>query len=201
MIFFYARISTKDQSIDRQLKAAQSYPEKIDKIFVDKVSGKNFDRPQWQEMCSVLCKGDLVVVLDLDRIGRNYDDVPKEWAKITKDIGADIQVLNMPLLDTRKGGNDLTDRFIADLVLQILTYVAETERQNSKRRQREGIDAMPVVNGKRVSTKTGNEIGRPKKEIPDFEKIYEKQKDGKITVTDACRLLGISRTQWYRLAN
>lgn len=199
MTYFYARVSSKDQNLDRQLEAARSYEGKIDRIFVDKESGKNFERPSWKEMCSVLSSGDLVIVLDLDRIGRNYEETPKEWARITKEIGADIQVLNMPLLDTRKNGNDLTERFVADLVLQILVYVAENERRTSKRRQKEGIDAMPIVNGKKVSAKTGNEYGRPKSSIDDkrFKSLFCKQKRGEITVNQICADLGISRSTWY----
>lgn len=142
-IYFYARVSSKDQILDRQLvefeKFAQENEIKDYKVCFDKQSGKDFDRKGYNELLNILNKGDLVVIKSIDRLGRNYDLIIEEWTRITKIIGADIVVLDMPLLDTREKKNNLTGKFISDIVLQLLSYVAETERVNIKQRQKEGI--------------------------------------------------------------
>ena len=124
----YVRVSTKEQNEARQISSMEESG--VEKIYIDKQSGKDFNRPEYQRMISELKKGDVVVLHSLDRLGRNYDEIIKEWNKITKEIEADIIVLDMPLLNTTISQNDLTGRFMADLVLQILSYVSETERQN-----------------------------------------------------------------------
>lgn len=191
MTYAYWRVSTNEQNEARQLAAFQSCGEHIDRVFGDKLSGKNTDRPQYREMVELLCPGDLVIIKSIDRLSRKYDDVAEEWRTITKIKGADILVLEMrDLLDTRKG-KELVGTLISDIVIKLLSYVAETERENIRQRQREGIDVMPIIDGKRTSTKTGRPMGRPAKEV-EYELL-----DGE-TVSDACKRLGISRTQWYR---
>ena len=133
MIYGYARVSTKDQNLDRQIEELKRY---TDKIFADKLSGKDFERQEYKQMIKKLKKGDLVIIKSIDRLGRNYDLIIEEWQRITKKIGANIKVLDMPLLDTTQT-QELTGKFISDLVLQILSYVAETERKNIKQRQAE----------------------------------------------------------------
>lgn len=199
MTYAYWRVSSREQNEARQVAAFRGCGEKIDKVFGDKLSGKDTNRPQYKQMKETLCRGDLLIIKSIDRLSRKYDDIAMEWEEITKEIGADICVLDMAdLLDTRKS-KELMGTFISDIVIRLLSFVAETERENIKVRQREGIDAMPVVNGKKVSAKTGRSMGRPKIERPGFQKILEKQKKGLITVDEACLELGISRSKWYLL--
>ena len=143
MIYGYVRVSHTDQKIDRQIKAMKEFATKenieFDEIYVDKESGKDFDRKNYQLMKEKLLPNDLIVIKSIDRLGRNYDKIIEEWSNISKTIGCDIVVIDMPLLDTRQKKDNLTGKFISDLVLQILSYVAETERRNIKERQREGI--------------------------------------------------------------
>ena len=158
----------------------------VEKVYMDKQSGKDFNRPQYQEMISNLQKGDVVVLHSLDRLGRNYDEIIQEWSRITKEIEADIIVLDMPLLNTTISQNDLTGRFMADLVLQILSYVSETERQNIKKRQAEGIA---------IAKEQGKYKGRAKKDI-DMELFNENKKllkAGKISKVEFANILGVSR--------
>lgn len=193
MIYAYLRVSSTDQNLDRQYEAVMKrYPDLVkENIFTDKQSGKDFDRPEYQRLKSCLREGDLLIVKSIDRLGRKYKDIRREWEDITQNIKADIKVLDMPLLDTTLH-KDLLGTFISDLILQILAYVAENERINIKQRQAEGIAAAKA---------RGVKFGRPKKELPELEKILKKQKEGSITITKACEMLGISRTQWYRLVN
>ena len=135
-VYNYNRVSSKDQNLDRQSEAFEKFAKENDineyQVFQDKQSGKDFERKGYQEMLSLLQKGDLVVIKSIDRLGRDYDLIIQEWTKITKTIGANIVVLDMPLLDTRERKENLTGRFISDIVLQLLSYVAETERRNTK---------------------------------------------------------------------
>ena len=194
MKYFYARVSTKEQNLDRQLIAAgDSY----DRIFSDKESGKNFDRPAYREMKGLLREGDSVTVLSLDRLGRNYDEIGAEWAEMTK-MGVGIKVLDMEILDTTKT-NDLTGKLISDIVLKLLSYVAQIEREKMLVRQRQGIDAMKVVGGKHISAKTGRGFGREAYEVEGFEELRSTVCAGRMTVTVACVRLGIPRMMWYRL--
>lgn len=160
-IFDYARVSTVEQNLERQLAELKKFIADERDIYWEKISGKNFERPEYNRMIGNLREGDLVLVCSLDRLGRNYSEIRTQWQLITQTIRADIKVLDMPLLDTRSCGDSLDGRFIADLVLQTLSYTAEKERENTHRRQRQGIDVMPIVNGKRTSSKTGRAIGRP----------------------------------------
>ena len=168
----YIRVSSKDQNEDRQIDAIAKAGVPEDRIFIDKQSGKDFDRIQYVRMIRTLKRNDVLYVKSIDRLGRNYEAIIDEWNAITKKIGADIVVLDMPLLDTRKG-KDLMGTFIADLVLQILSFVAETERRNIKQRQAEGIAAAKA---------RGVRFGRPSGPMPEnFETICEKWKAGEIT--------------------
>ena len=189
MIYSYVRVSSKDQHEDRQIKELENQGIQPDQIFMDKQSGKDFDRPEYKKMLSQLKEGDIIYIHSIDRLGRNYDEIIANWQLITKDIKADIVVLDMPLLNTTVENSNLTGRFIADLVLQILSYVAETERNNIKKRQMEGI-AIAKANGK-----------FRKKEIDmDLFKSLEKDVDaGKVSVTTAAAELGVTRMTWYNL--
>lgn len=192
--YFYARVSTKEQNLDRQLMAAG---DGYDRIFSDKESGKNFDRPAYQEMKSILQKGDTVTVLSLDRLGRNYEEIGHEWDEING-MGVGIKVLDMDILDTTKT-NDLTGKLISDIVLKLLSYVAQKERESMLTRQRMGIDAMPVVNGKHVSKRTGGNFGVQPYDVPGFKDAYRSVLRGDMVAEDAWNSLGICKSKWYRL--
>ena len=140
----YVRVSTKEQNEDRQMIALSEAGVEKSHIFMDKLSGKDFNRPQYKKMLKRLRKEDVIIIKSIDRLGRNYDEIIDQWRIITKKIEADIVVLDMPLLDTRRKGQDLTGTFISDMVLQILSYVAQTERENIKQRQMEGIAAAKL---------------------------------------------------------
>lgn len=186
------RVSSNEQNEARQLAAFRGCGEEIDEIFGDKMSGKSMDRPDYQRMIEKLEPGDLVIFSSLDRMSRNYDDIAEEWRYITKERGCDILILDMrDLLDTRKG-KDLVGTLISDIVVKLLSYVAQTERENIRRRQAEGIAAMPVDDeGYKVSSKTGRRFGR---ESVDVDLTL---REGE-TVTEACKRLGISRMTYYR---
>ncbi len=187
----YIRVSAKDQNIERQCAALEPFnlPEK--QIFIDKESGKDFNRPSYQRMLKRVKKGDLIIVKSIDRLGRNYTEILEQWRTITKVIGADIMVIDMPLLDTTKTpGGGLEGIFIADLVLQILAYVAETERSYIKQRQAEGIAAAKAK---------GVHFGKERQEMPEgFESLYNEWIIGKTTLRRAAKRLGISHTTFYR---
>lgn len=195
------RVSSNEQNEARQLKAFRECGIEIDEIFGDKMSGKSMDRPGYQKMLEKLKPGDLVIFSSLDRMSRSYDDIAEEWRYITKEKGADILILDMrELLDTRKG-KDLVGTLISDIVVKLLSYVAETERQNIRKRQREGIDAMPVdAKGRKVSNKTGRGFGRQEKRPENFAEVYARQQRGEIKLADALKLTGVGRTRWYELA-
>ena len=190
-IYGYVRVSSKDQCEDRQLLALKEFGVVERNIYTDKISGKNFNRPQYHRLMKKLKQGDVVVILSIDRLGRNYDEIQNQWRIITKEKQADIVVLDMPLLDTRKSqNNDLTGTFIADLVLQILAYVAQIERENIKQRQKEGIHAAKC---------RGVQFGRPRKNIPDnFDDVKGKWKKSEINSRQAAQILGISQNTFLR---
>lgn len=189
-IYGYVRVSTKDQCEDRQLLALEGFPVLPENIFMDKLSGKDFNRPQYRRLMRKLKQGDLLVVKSIDRLGRNYDEILEQWRIITKEEKADIVVLDMPLLDTRQTGRDHTGTFVADLVLQILSYVAQTERENIHQRQREGIAAAKL---------RGVQFGRPRKPVPpEFFPLQAAWKAGKIPSRTAAKTLGISQDTFLR---
>ena len=191
MNYGYIRVSSKDQCEDRQWLALKQFDIPRKNIYVDKVSGKNFDRPQYNRLVKKLKKGDVLIVLSIDRLGRNYDEIQNQWRIITKVKQVDIVVLDMPLLDTRKKGNqDLTGTFIADMVLQILAYVAQIERENIKQRQKEGIYA---------AKSRGVIFGRPRKDVPqNFKEIKNQWLQNQITSRQAAKALGIAQSTFLR---
>lgn len=196
----YARVSTRDQNLDRQLKALHDAGVEERDILIDKQSGKDFNRQSYKMLTEKLLReGDTLVILSIDRLGRNYTEIREQWELITKTMSANIKVLDMPLLDTTNTEN-LDSRFIADLVLQILSYVAEKERENTRKRQRQGIDVMPVVNGKKVSNKTGRATGRPSATYPDnWTEIYTQWKADQITAVKAMEILNLTKSTFYNL--
>ena len=188
--FAYIRVSTREQNENRQLDSLQGL--KIDEIIVEKASGKNFvGREKYQEMKSKLRAGDLIVVKSIDRFGRNYSQICTEWESITN-MGVDIQVLDMPILNTRNNQNGLTGRLITDIVLKLLGYVAERERENIKTRQAEGI----------ASAKSrGVKFGRPLLDVPkDFIRAYELYQNGLIKVKDVMSMCNIAKSTFYKYA-
>lgn len=156
-MYGYARVSSKDQNLDRQLDAFEAFGVPRDAIFADKASGKDFDRPEYRRLVESLAEGDVVVIKSIDRLGRNYEEILTEWRTITEERKAAIVVLDMPLLDTRERRDGLTTVLISDIVLQLLSYVAQIERENIKQRQAEGIAAAQA---------RGVRFGRPKKKRP-----------------------------------
>lgn len=207
-IWGYCRVSTVDQNLARQIEQMKEFGISERNIRCDKSTGKNFNRREYNSLVGtdttapLLRKGDLLVISSLDRLGRNYVEIRQQWNYIINDIGADIKVLDMPLLDTREAEGSLDKRFIADLVLQILSYVAQKELENNKKRQKQGIDVMPVINGKKTSLKTGRPTGRPPASYPEqWEKYYDLWKDGKITAKKCMDELGLKRATFYKLVN
>ena len=180
----YVRVSTREQNLNRQLIAMQNFGIQSGNIFIDKQSGKDFQRPCYQKLMKRLRPDDILVIKSIDRLGRDYGEILEQWRQITKEQKANIVVLDMPLLDTRQKERDLTGTFIADLVLQILSYVAETERSFIRQRQKEGIAA---------AIERGVKFGRRPMERPQlFEEVQEEWRGKKISARDAARSLGIS---------
>ncbi len=207
-IFGYARVSTDDQNLNRQLNELRKIIPEERNIIRDEESGKDFNRKGYNSLVGtadaapMLREGDLLVICSIDRLGRNYTEIKQQWDYITNTLKANIKVLDMPLLDTSTNLNDnsLDKHFMADLVLQILAYVAEKERENIRKRQRQGIDVMPIVNGKKVSAKTGRATGRPNATYPDnWQEVYSEWKSGAITAAAAMVKLGIKKTTFYKL--
>ena len=189
-IYGYARISTKDQNLDRQLDAFAERGISEKYIYIDRESGKDFDRAQYKKLIKKLKGGDCVVFKSIDRMGRNYGEILEQWRIITKEIGANIEVLDMPLLNTTKEKEGLTGMFISDLVLQILAYVAETERTFIKQRQKEGILA---------AKNRGIQFGRPKIEDTEFfTEAYQKWISGKVTSREGAEMAKMSHSTFYR---
>ena len=181
-VYAYIRVSSKDQNEDRQLIAMQELTVPKNHIFMDKQSGKDFERPQYRKMVRKLKKDDLLYIKSIDRLGRNYSDILEQWRILTKEKGIDIVVLDMPLLDTRRG-KDLMGTFLSDIVLQVLSFVAENERTNIRQRQAEGIAAAKAK---------GVRFGRPPAPLPEnFHHLYQQWKNGKITGTAAAKLCGM----------
>ena len=177
-IYGYIRVSSQDQNEDRQLMAMQERNVPAGQIYIDKQSGKDFNRKKYQRMLKKLRAGDLVYILSIDRLGRTYEEIQQQWRRLTKEIGVDVCVIDMPLLDTRQG-KDLMGTFIADLVLQILSFVAESERHNIHKRQAEGIAAARA---------RGVKFGRPPKPLPDvFDNACRRWWMGKLSCAAAAR--------------
>ncbi len=188
-IYGYVRVSSMEQNEGRQMIALNQAGIAAGNIFMDKQSGKDFHRTNYKKMVSLLQNGDLLYIMSIDRLGRNYAEIQNQWRILTKEIGIDICVLDMPLLDTRNG-KDLMGTFIADLVLQILSFVAENERENIRKRQEQGIAA---------AKKRGIRFGRPKTHIPDnFGEIVHKWESGQIKFGDAIQECNMSQATFYR---
>ncbi len=191
MEYGYARVSTKEQNEQRQIIGLKKFGLEEKNIFVDKQSGKDFDRTQYRRLIRRLRDGDLLVVKSIDRLGRNYSEILEQWRIITKERRAAIVVLDMPLLDTRKT-NDLTDTLIADIVLQLLSYVAQTEREFIRQRQAEGIAAAKL---------RGVKFGRPEKEKPsEFPAVFLAWQRGKLSAPAAAKHLGVTHRTFKKWA-
>ena len=190
MNYAYIRVSTKEQNIDRQVIALEPFDVPQKNIFCDYQSGKNFQRPAYQKLLKKLKKDDLLIVKSIDRLGRNYDEILAQWQYITKELRANILVLDMALLDTRQKSGNLTGTFIADMVLQILAYMAQTEREFIHQRQAEGIAA---------AKKNGKKLGRKPMPMPEaFKDVCQQCSSGMITIRQAARILGVSHATFYR---
>lgn len=189
-IYGYVRVSTKDQKEDRQMISMEEVGVLKNKIYVDKQSGKDFNRPQYKKLLRKLKEGDVLYIKSIDRLGRNYDEILEQWRLITKEKKADIVVIDMPLLDTREKQENLTGKFVSDLVLQILSYVAQTEREFIKKRQAEGIAAAKA---------RGVKFGAKRKPVPDgFEQAKEEWQQGKITIRQASERLNIPSSTFHK---
>jgi len=190
-LYGYMRVSSREQNEDRQRIALleMGVPEK--NIFMDKLSGKNFERPQYKKLIKKLDGNSVLFVKSIDRLGRNYKDLNEQWRIITKEKGADIVVVDMPLLDTRREKN-LLGTLISDIVLALLSYVAENERMNIKQRQAEGIAAAKA---------RGIKFGRPPLRLPDnFHQVHKEWREGKISVTQAAKACGLPQSTFFRKA-
>lgn len=188
-VYGYVRVSSIDQNEDRQLVVMYENNVPKSNIYIDKLSGKDFERPQYKKLVKKLKEGDLLYILSIDRLGRNYEDIQKQWRILTKDIGIDICVIDMPLLNTRNA-KDLMGAFIADLVLQILSFVAQNERENIKKRQAQGIV---------IAKAKGVRFGRPESPLPEnFDEIIKDWDMGKISTADVLKLCNMSESTFYR---
>lgn len=188
-VYGYVRVSSMEQNEDRQMRALCEAGEPEQNIFVDKQSGKDFHRVRYEKLVSRLRKNDLLYILSIDRLGRNYAEIQNQWRLLTKEIGIDICVLDMPLLDTRNG-KDLMGTFIADLVLQILSFVAENERENIRKRQEQGIEAAKL---------RGVRFGRPEASLPDdFQKLVRDWRKEKLTTRQILQICRVSKSTFYR---
>lgn len=191
-MYGYARVSSKDQNEARQIVAMNAIGIKKDHIYMDKQSGKDFERAQYLRMLNTLKKGDTLVVTSLDRLGRNYEEMLEQWWHITKKIGADIRVLDMPLLDTSQG-KELIEKVISSIVLQLSSFMSQNERDAIRRRQAEGIAA---------AKERGVRFGRPIAPLPEeFESLYNEWRTGAICTGTACEIMGVSRSSFYRMVH
>ena len=185
----YIRVSSREQNIDRQVVALTTFGIGLDHCFIDQQSGKDFDRPAYRRLIRRLKPGDLVAVQSIDRLGRNYREILDQWRLLTKKKRVDMVVLDMPLLDTRQTGQDLTGTFVADLVLQILSYVAQTEREFIRQRQAEGIAA---------AKRRGTRFGRPPVPLPDnFRQVEAAWRAGRTSLAEALAKTGLKRSTFY----
>ncbi len=189
-VFGYVRVSAKDQCEERQILAMREFGVPDGCIYIDKMSGRNFERPQYRKLMQKLGSGDVLVIKSIDRLGRNYTEMQEQWRHITREKRSDIVVLDMPLLDTRQEKEDLTGMFIADLVLQILCYVAEVERENIRQRQAEGIAAAKA---------RGVRFGRSRMPVPEeFYPLWENYRKGEITARKAAGKLGVVHSTFLK---
>jgi DNA invertase Pin-like site-specific DNA recombinase len=188
-VYGYVRVSSSDQNTDRQIDAMNGIKIPETHIYTDKQSGKNFERPQYKALLEKLKHGDLIYIKSIDRLGRNYDEIQNQWRILTKERGVDIAVIDMPLLDTRNG-KDLVGTFLADIVLQILSFVAQNERENIRKRQSEGIAAAKA---------RGIRFGRPVKKPPEnFRELVQAWGHGKLTFEEILEQTGLKKSTFYR---
>ncbi len=189
-IYGYIRVSTKEQNEARQKIALQNFPVREENIFMDRQSGKDFNRTSYRKLLKKMRKKDILVIQSIDRLGRNYEEILEQWRILTRERQIDIVVLDMPLLDTRDKNRDLTGTFMADLILQVLSYVAQNERENIRKRQAEGIAA---------AKEKGVHFGNPGKPVPvAFEDVAGKWRRKEISLSEALRELEIGRTYFYK---
>ena len=193
--YHYIRVSTRDQNLDRQIAALNEY-KPASRVFQDKQSGKNFDRPGYLEMKKVLQPGDEVIIKELDRLGRDLEGI-KEEMKWFKDHQITLRVLDVPTTLIDFHGQTWVQDMVNNILIEVLGHIAEQERMKMKQRQREGIDAMKVVNGVRVSNRNGATYGRKCGKVAEFDDLRQAIQRGERTVTDVCKELGISRYTWY----
>lgn len=190
MKYGYVRVSTVTQNIDRQMDEMYKLDLSDNEIFIDKQSGKDFNREKYQELRNILKKNDLLIIKSIDRLGRDYNMIIEEWHYITKIVEADILVIDMPLLDTRNDATNLIGKFISDIVLQILSFVAETERENIKQRQAEGI---------RLAKERGVHMGRPRYVLPDnFNEVANRYLNKIISSNEAASTLNMARSTFLK---
>ena len=200
MVYAYLRVSTKEQNLERQLIAVKEYRADLlsENIYSDKQSGKNFKRPAYEELKKKLQPGDELIIKELDRLGRNKKMVKEELGWL-KDNGVIVRILNLPTTLIDFQGQTLLMEMVNNILIEVWSTLAQDEIEKREKRQREGIAAMPIIDGKRTSMLTGNPMGRPANDYPDFSKFLEKTKKGELSISESCRQLGISRTHWYRL--
>ena len=188
-VYGYVRVSTREQNVERQLIALEKLGIPNTKIFIDRQSGKDFQRPAYQRMVKNLTAGDVVVTKSIDRLGRNYEEIKEQWRVLTKELGVDIIIQDMPLLDTTKS-RDLLGNFISDIVLQLLSFVAENERNNIRIRQAEGIDA---------ARRRGVRFGKPAIPVPEnFSDLYRRWEQGTISINEFAQLCNMGRSTMYK---
>lgn len=188
--YAYIRVSSKDQNVARQVEAMRELGLTEKQMYIDRQSGKDFDRKSYQRLVRKLKSGDELYIKSIDRLGRDYEEIQEQWRYLTKGKDIDMIVLDFPLLDTRNQVNGVTGKFIADLVLQILSYVAQIERENTKQRQAEGI---------RIAREKGVQLGRPLHDFPeDFEEIYKLWENGEISMREGGRRLNAHHTTFAR---
>lgn len=189
MRYGYVRVSTKEQNIDRQMSALSLENIPQNQIFIDRASGKDFDRTEYQKLLTVLKPDDEIVIKSIDRLGRNYDDILEQWQLLTKTKKVHISVLDFPLLNTKNTSDTITGKLISDLVLQVLSYVSQMEREQIKQRQREGI---------REAKKRGKQFGIPKLNVPpNFYDLAKKHRQKEITVREGAEILGVSKSTFH----
>lgn len=187
-IYGYVRVSTKEQNEERQMIAMREFGVSDNNIVLDKQSGKNFERPGYRRLVRKLKAGDTLVIKSIDRLGRNYEEIQEQWRVLTKEKGVDIVVIDMPLLDTRRG-KDLIGTFVSDIVLQVLSFVAENERVNIRQRQAEGIAAAKA---------RGTKFGRPTRALPEnFYEVYKRWRDKEISIEKAAAECGMPRSTFH----
>ena len=185
----YIRVSSIDQNGDRQVRAMRDLQIPPAHMFVDKISGKDFNRPAYKALLKRLCPGDLIYIKSIDRLGRNYEEIQNQWRILTKEMGVDVAIIDMPLLDTRNG-KDLMGTFLADIVLQILSFVAQNERENIRKRQKEGIAAARA---------RGVRFGRPRQKAPEnFNSLIKQWECGQLQTKEFISASGLTESTLYR---